>query len=115
MLSRWIGSLIITCIYVLHVYLIQGFYIVSYGLGIYMLNSSSASFLLRLILKFRNSMTVPPFPLGASMSSVPLFAASLNSSSGMSDAGDVRGKPSNDGEEEPSNVVHFRSGGEQRR
>ncbi|KAL1316213.1 hypothetical protein HN51_068433 [Arachis hypogaea] len=38
MLRRWIGSLIIACIYVLRVYLIQGFYVVSYGLGIYMLN-----------------------------------------------------------------------------
>ncbi|KAL4317298.1 hypothetical protein AHAS_Ahas15G0371100 [Arachis hypogaea] len=34
----WIGSLIIACIYILHVYLIENFYIVSYGLKIYMLN-----------------------------------------------------------------------------
>ncbi|KAL4389998.1 hypothetical protein AHAS_Ahas03G0101100 [Arachis hypogaea] len=38
MLRCWIGSLIIACIYVLRIYLIQDFYIVSYGLGIYMLN-----------------------------------------------------------------------------
>ncbi|KAL4398560.1 hypothetical protein AHAS_Ahas01G0304100 [Arachis hypogaea] len=38
MLRRWIGSLIIACIYILRVYLSQGFYIVSYGLRIYMLN-----------------------------------------------------------------------------
>ncbi|WCJ40156.1 Rer1 family protein [Euphorbia peplus] len=35
---RWIGTLAIIAIYCLRVYSIQGFYIVSYGLGIYLLN-----------------------------------------------------------------------------
>ncbi|KAL6207448.1 hypothetical protein ACLB2K_018406 [Fragaria x ananassa] len=35
---RWLGTLAVTAIYVLRVYLVQGFYIVSYGLGIYILN-----------------------------------------------------------------------------
>ncbi|PKU77962.1 protein RER1B-like [Dendrobium catenatum] len=36
--SRWLGTLGIVAIYSLRVYLIQGFYIVTYGLGIYLLN-----------------------------------------------------------------------------
>ncbi|KAK1325139.1 Protein RER1B [Acorus calamus] len=36
--GRWLGTLAVAIIYVLRVYLIQGFYIVSYGLGIYLLN-----------------------------------------------------------------------------
>ncbi|CAI8616951.1 unnamed protein product [Vicia faba] len=35
---RWIGTFVIASIYLLRVFYIQGFYIVSYGLGIYMLN-----------------------------------------------------------------------------
>lgn len=35
---RWIAFFLIAFIYVLRVYLIEGFYIVSYGLGIYILN-----------------------------------------------------------------------------
>ncbi|KAL8153938.1 hypothetical protein V2J09_011698 [Rumex salicifolius] len=35
---RWIGTLAFALIYVLRVYFAQGFYIVSYGLGIYILN-----------------------------------------------------------------------------
>ncbi|KAI4367281.1 hypothetical protein MLD38_023038 [Melastoma candidum] len=35
---RWIGTLVLVAIYVLRVYYVQGFYIVSYGLGIYILN-----------------------------------------------------------------------------
>ncbi|KAL1061103.1 hypothetical protein V6Z11_1Z043500 [Gossypium hirsutum] len=35
---RWIGTLVIAAIYCLRVYSVQGFYIVSYGLGIYLLN-----------------------------------------------------------------------------
>ena len=35
---RWIGSLALVVIYALRVYYVQGFYIVSYGLGIYLLN-----------------------------------------------------------------------------
>ncbi|XP_022132445.1 protein RER1A-like [Momordica charantia] len=35
---RWIACFAIASIYVLRVYLIEGFYIVSYGLGIYILN-----------------------------------------------------------------------------
>ncbi|KAK8658498.1 hypothetical protein V6N13_036703 [Hibiscus sabdariffa] len=35
---RWIGTLIIVAIYCLRVYYVQGFYIISYGLGIYLLN-----------------------------------------------------------------------------
>ncbi|KAB2628122.1 protein RER1B-like [Pyrus ussuriensis x Pyrus communis] len=35
---RWLGTLAVAVVYVLRVYYIQGFYIVSYGLGIYILN-----------------------------------------------------------------------------
>ncbi|KAI9127930.1 hypothetical protein K1719_000923 [Acacia pycnantha] len=35
---RWIGTLVLASIYALRVYYVQGFYIVSYGLGIYLLN-----------------------------------------------------------------------------
>ncbi|KAK4491403.1 hypothetical protein RD792_002148 [Penstemon davidsonii] len=37
-LYRWIGTFALVCLYALRVYYIQGFYIVSYGLGIYILN-----------------------------------------------------------------------------
>ncbi|MED6126130.1 Protein rer1a [Stylosanthes scabra] len=37
-LNRWLGTLAVAFVYALRVYLIQGFYIVSYGLGIYLLN-----------------------------------------------------------------------------
>ena len=36
--QRWLGTLAVAAIYVLRVYYVQGFYIVSYGLGIYILN-----------------------------------------------------------------------------
>lgn len=36
--QRWLGSLMVALIYVLRVYMVQGFYVVSYGLGIYILN-----------------------------------------------------------------------------
>ena len=35
---RWIGTAVLALLYALRVYYIQGFYIVSYGLGIYILN-----------------------------------------------------------------------------
>ncbi|XP_047330863.1 protein RER1B-like isoform X2 [Impatiens glandulifera] len=35
---RWIGTFVLAILYALRVYYVQGFYIVSYGLGIYMLN-----------------------------------------------------------------------------
>jgi hypothetical protein len=35
---RWIGSLAVALIYGIRVYYIQGYYIVTYGLGIYLLN-----------------------------------------------------------------------------
>ncbi|XP_039059634.1 protein RER1B-like isoform X3 [Hibiscus syriacus] len=38
MTYRWIGTIVIAAIYCLRVYSVQGFYIVSYGLGIYLLN-----------------------------------------------------------------------------
>lgn len=38
LMERWLGTLVAAAIYVLRVYLLQGFYIVSYGLGIYILN-----------------------------------------------------------------------------
>ncbi|KAK4770556.1 hypothetical protein SAY87_031088 [Trapa incisa] len=38
MTERWLGTLAVAVIYILRVYFIQGFYIVSYGLGIYILN-----------------------------------------------------------------------------
>ncbi|GAU26059.1 hypothetical protein TSUD_225210 [Trifolium subterraneum] len=37
-LRRWIGFSVVAFIYVLRVYFLQGFYVVSYGLGIYILN-----------------------------------------------------------------------------
>ncbi|XP_004511890.1 protein RER1A-like isoform X2 [Cicer arietinum] len=37
-LRRWLGFLVVAFIYVLRVYFLQGFYVVSYGLGIYILN-----------------------------------------------------------------------------
>ena len=36
--ERWLGTLAVAAIYVLRAYLVQGFYIISYGLGIYILN-----------------------------------------------------------------------------
>ncbi|KAJ7559845.1 hypothetical protein O6H91_04G104900 [Diphasiastrum complanatum] len=36
--ARWVGSFAVAAIYVLRVYYLQGFYIVTYGLGIYILN-----------------------------------------------------------------------------
>ncbi|KAK8673959.1 hypothetical protein V6N13_112268 [Hibiscus sabdariffa] len=36
--SRWIGCLALMAIYAIRVYLVQGFYIITYGLGIYLLN-----------------------------------------------------------------------------
>ncbi|XP_022860266.1 protein RER1D-like [Olea europaea var. sylvestris] len=35
---RWLGTLAAAAVYVLRVYYVQGFYVVSYGLGIYILN-----------------------------------------------------------------------------
>ncbi|PKU81787.1 protein RER1B-like [Dendrobium catenatum] len=37
-LGRWLGTIGVASIYLLRVYLIQGFYIITYGLGIYLLN-----------------------------------------------------------------------------
>ncbi|XP_031261218.1 protein RER1B-like [Pistacia vera] len=37
-MERWLGTLAAAAIYVLRVYYIEGFYIVTYGLGIYILN-----------------------------------------------------------------------------
>lgn len=37
-LHRWLGTLVVAMIYILRVYYVQGFYVVSYGLGIYVLN-----------------------------------------------------------------------------
>ncbi|TXG74580.1 hypothetical protein ES288_1Z031700v1 [Gossypium darwinii] len=37
-LNRWIGCLAVVLIYAVRVYFVQGFYIVTYGLGIYLLN-----------------------------------------------------------------------------
>jgi hypothetical protein len=36
--GRWVGTLAVAAIYALRVYMVHGFYIVSYGLGIYLLN-----------------------------------------------------------------------------
>ncbi|KAK6916590.1 Retrieval of early ER protein Rer1 [Dillenia turbinata] len=35
---RWVGTTVIALLYALRVYYVQGFYIVTYGLGIYLLN-----------------------------------------------------------------------------
>ena len=35
---RWIGTLVVIVVYLLRVYILQGFYIVTYALGIYILN-----------------------------------------------------------------------------
>ncbi|XWS29279.1 hypothetical protein CRYUN_Cryun24cG0014700 [Craigia yunnanensis] len=37
-IRRWLGTLAVAMIYVLRVYYVQGFYVISYGLGIYILN-----------------------------------------------------------------------------
>ncbi|ESR38886.1 protein RER1 [Citrus sinensis] len=37
-MERWLGTLAVAAIYVLRVFYVQGFYIVTYGLGIYILN-----------------------------------------------------------------------------
>ena len=37
-LQRWLGTLAVAMIYILRVYYVQGFYVISYGLGIYVLN-----------------------------------------------------------------------------
>ncbi|XVF15503.1 hypothetical protein REPUB_Repub09cG0159500 [Reevesia pubescens] len=37
-LKRWIGCLAVVFIYAVRVYFVQGFYIITYGLGIYLLN-----------------------------------------------------------------------------
>ncbi|XWS45445.1 hypothetical protein CRYUN_Cryun15aG0137500 [Craigia yunnanensis] len=37
-IQRWLGTLAVAMIYVLRVYYVQGFYVISYGLGIYILN-----------------------------------------------------------------------------
>lgn len=37
-LRRWLGTLAVAMIYVLRVYYVRGFYVISYGLGIYILN-----------------------------------------------------------------------------
>ncbi|CAI0462054.1 unnamed protein product [Linum tenue] len=37
-LQRWLGTLVVALIYVWRIYSVQGFYVVSYGLGIYVLN-----------------------------------------------------------------------------
>lgn len=36
--ARWLGSVVVAAIYSVRVYFLQGFYIVTYGLGIYLLN-----------------------------------------------------------------------------
>lgn len=36
--ERWLGTLVAASIYVLRVCYVQGFYVISYGLGIYVLN-----------------------------------------------------------------------------
>ncbi|CAN1225548.1 Protein RER1B [Linum perenne] len=35
---RWLGTLAVAILYVLRIYYVQGFYVISYGLGIYILN-----------------------------------------------------------------------------
>ncbi|XP_072961558.1 protein RER1B-like [Typha angustifolia] len=36
--ERWVGTAVVAAIYVLRVYYVQGFYVVTYGLGIYLIN-----------------------------------------------------------------------------
>ncbi|XP_022741262.1 protein RER1B-like [Durio zibethinus] len=36
--QRWLGTLVVGMMYALRVYYVQGFYVISYGLGIYILN-----------------------------------------------------------------------------
>lgn len=38
MTGRWLGTVGVAAIYFLRVYFVQGFYIITYGLGIYLLN-----------------------------------------------------------------------------
>lgn len=37
-LFRWIGTAVVVAIYFIRVFLLEGFYIVTYGIGIYILN-----------------------------------------------------------------------------
>lgn len=37
-MQRWLGTGVAAAIYILRVYYVQGFYVISYGLGIYILN-----------------------------------------------------------------------------
>ncbi|XP_041000018.1 protein RER1B-like [Juglans microcarpa x Juglans regia] len=37
-LQRWLGTLAVATVYVLRVYSVKGFYVISYGVGIYVLN-----------------------------------------------------------------------------
>ncbi|XP_020978018.1 uncharacterized protein LOC110271436, partial [Arachis ipaensis] len=138
MLRRWIGSLIVACIYVLRIYLIQDFYIVSYSLRIYMLN---------LLIRFLFPQVDPEIqelydgvtlPARGSDEFHP-FVASLSSSSGIqsiwliqdghfsrhvdsyfnsymdgvSDAVTVCCKLSSNDKEESGSAIHFWSGEKQ--
>ena len=38
LLQTWLGTLAVAMVYFFHVYYVQGFYVVSYGLAIYVLN-----------------------------------------------------------------------------
>lgn len=38
LVNRWLGTLVAAAIYIFRVYYVQGFYVISYGLGIYILN-----------------------------------------------------------------------------
>lgn len=59
---RWVGALVAVAIYALRVYYVQGFYIVSYGLGIYLLN---------LLIGFLSPLVDPE--MGSSSSDGPLL------------------------------------------
>ncbi|KAF5961357.1 hypothetical protein HYC85_002566 [Camellia sinensis] len=76
-LHRWITFAAIVTIYIIKVYLVQGFYIMSYGLRIYILN------LLIGFISPKTHMTMAqPSPLGAPTSSAPSSVAFPSLSSG---------------------------------
>ena len=56
----WLGTLAVEIVYFLHVYYVRGFYVVSYGLGIYILN---------LLIRFLSSKEYPELKVldGASL------------------------------------------------
>ncbi|KAF5958292.1 hypothetical protein HYC85_005517 [Camellia sinensis] len=75
--QRWMGTLVVALIYVLRVYSLGGFYVVSYGLGIYVLNLL-IGFLSPKIDPELEAMDGASLPTKDSDEFKPSFAASLS-------------------------------------